>query len=338
MLFNALSASPALELQAYADIDHFRESERYLQASSIPLTAAPFSVLRASLSLPSAMLSLVRTFPRIINGYELAGRLVFVIPMDQIASARLNGQAVRHSIIVLEGSANCTVFEPEGRLVAILSTRREHLAPKWTNFSDGHLLLGLPQDSLACIQTLIQSVLRFAAQQSNPFEGDQLLAIQETLFSTLDEGFRRGAFEGAEKTVARRYKQIIDHIDDAILTNPASNKTSNELAEELGISVRTLHTAAQSICGTGIHQYRRLRQLWLVRQHLRTGYPGLTVKASGLAHGFRHMGELSRMYRSAFGELPSRTLAEAQAGKPALRIASHGMTPSSSCCGPRSLG
>ncbi|MBR1208485.1 MULTISPECIES: AraC family transcriptional regulator [unclassified Bradyrhizobium] len=316
MLFDGLSASPALDLQAYADIDHFRESERYVQASSIPLTAKPFSVLRASLSLPSATLSLVRTFPRIINGYELSGRLVFVVPMDRIASARLNGQAVRHSIIVINKSANCTVFEPEPRLVAILSMRPELLAPKWTELSAGYLLLGLPQDSLAYLQTLIQSTLRFAARQSKPVNGHQLLAIQGTLFSTLDEVLRRGAFEGGKANIAERNKRIIDRIDDAIFSNPASNKTCDELANELGISVRTLHAAAQSICGTGIHQYRRLRQLWLVRQHMRMGYPGLTVKASALAHGFWHMGEFSRMYRSAFGEVPSRTLVEAQ-GKPA---------------------
>ncbi|GEC59487.1 AraC family ethanolamine operon transcriptional activator [Bradyrhizobium japonicum] len=316
MLFNALSASPALDLQAYADVDHFRESERYVQASSIPLTAAPPSILRASLSLPSATLSLVRTFPRIINGYELSDRLVFVVPMDRVASARLNGQAVRHSIIVLKGSANCTVFEPEPRLVAILSIPPDHLALKWAELSAGYLLLGLPGDSLAFIQTLIQSTLRFAAHQSKPIDVHQLLAIQGTLFSALDEEFHRGAFEGGKANIAERYKRIIDHIDDAIMSTPASNNTCDELANELGISVRTLHTAAQSICGAGIHQYRRLRQLWLVRQHLRMGYPGLTVKATALAHGFWHMGEFSRMYRAAFGEVPSRTLIEAQ-GKPA---------------------
>ena len=97
MLFRNLCASPALDLHRYASIDHFRESERYAQAESIPLTARDFSVMRASLALPSCRLSLVRTFPRIINGYELSGRLIVVIPMDEVSSTRVNGRAIGQS-------------------------------------------------------------------------------------------------------------------------------------------------------------------------------------------------------------------------------------------------
>jgi hypothetical protein len=59
MLFRHLCASPALNLQLYADIDQFRESEQYARAESIPLVARDFSVMRATLSLPSCRLSLV---------------------------------------------------------------------------------------------------------------------------------------------------------------------------------------------------------------------------------------------------------------------------------------
>ena len=44
-----------------------------------------------------------------------------------------------------------------------------------------------------------------------------------------------------------------------------------------------------------------------MRRQLRTGAPGLTVKASAIAHGFWHQSEFSIAYRSAFGELPSAT-------------------------------
>ena len=98
MLFRHLCASPALNLQLYADIDHFRESEQYARAESIPLAARDFSVIRATVSLPLCRLSLVRTFPRIITGYELSRRLMVVIPMNETSSTRVNGQAIEHSI------------------------------------------------------------------------------------------------------------------------------------------------------------------------------------------------------------------------------------------------
>ena len=122
MLFQRLNPSAALNLVNYADIDHFRESERYLHAESMPLVTGGLSVRRAVLSLPSCTLSLVRTFPRIISGYELAGRQAIVIPMNDISSARINGEQIGNAILMLKGNVPCTVYEPEGRLVAILST------------------------------------------------------------------------------------------------------------------------------------------------------------------------------------------------------------------------
>ena len=130
MLFDNLHASTALELVRYADIDQFRESERYACAESIPLRAGHFAVLRANLALPSCSLSLVRTFPRIIKGYDLSGRLVIVVPMDEVISTRVNGRDIGRSLVILKANANCTVYEPEGRLVAILSIRPQGLFSK----------------------------------------------------------------------------------------------------------------------------------------------------------------------------------------------------------------
>ena len=87
---------------------------------------------------------------------------------------------------------------------------------------------------------------------------------------------------------------------------------STNFAAHIGVSARTLQTASRSISGLGIHQYSRLRRLWAVRRQLRSGAPGLTVKASALANGFWHMGEFSSVYRNAFGESPSETLSHSR--------------------------
>ena len=313
MLFNNLRASTALGLEGYSDFDHFRESERYARAESIPLAAKDFRVLRAVLALPSSTLSLVRTFPRIINGYDFSERLLIVIPMDGICSTRLNGEPVRQSLILIKGKANCTVMEPESRLVALLSLRPEMLDRWWPNLINGHLLLQLPPARLSNLQTLIRNMLEFAALEPVAIAVHGILdRMQNTLFAGLDEALYAGAFHGRGKlTSMSSYKTIVDRVDHLLGLNPLD--TANErLADEIGISVRTLQTASQSVCGLSAHRYSRLRRLWSVRRQLRSGAPGLTVKASALAHGFWHLSQFTVAYCQAFGELPSSTLVQAK--------------------------
>jgi AraC family ethanolamine operon transcriptional activator len=316
MLFRHLCASPALNLQLYADIDHFRESEQYARAESIPLAARDFSVMRATLSLPSCRLSLVRTFPRIITGYELSGRLLVVIPMNETSSTRVNGQAIGHSLILMKGKASCTVLEPEARLVSILSIDAAMLHQSWLDFDNGYLLFRLPAPQLERLQALIRSMLQFAAREPAAMAAadvaertrDTLLAgLEETLSSALK-------CQSSGNESLDRYKIIVDRVDELVGLAPI-DLSNEKLADAIGVSVRTLQKAAFSVCGSGIHHYSRLRRLWSVRRQLRTGAPGLTVKASALAHGFWHQSEFSSAYRAAFGELPSATLEQARMGK-----------------------
>lgn len=322
MLFRSLQASPALSLERYADIDQFRESERYVRAESIPLGPERFDCLRASLTFPSCTLSLVRTFPRIIKGYEMPGRMVLVIPMDNVSSTRVNGaEAGDHSLVLLKGSANCTICEPQGRLVAILAFRTDLLSRTWRDFDDGHLLLRLQPSQLGPVQGMIRHMLELAARAPEVIHAaDVLQSMQAILFEALDVMMCSGAVHGLDhrKTLAR-YKDILDRIEATVATNPTIDPTIEGLAVEIGVSVRTLQTASRSISGLGIHQYSRLRRLWAVRQQLRSGASGLTVKASAIANGFWHMGEFSRVYREAFGECPSETLAGSRDAAPLRR-------------------
>lgn len=313
MLFRDLCASPALDLQRYQDIDHFRSSERYARAESIPLAARDFSVARATFSLPLCRLSLVRTFPRIINGYELSGRLIVVIPMNEVSSTRVNGRAIGQALILMRGKANCTVLEPEGRLVAIMSIDSALSDRCLFGFANGLLLLRLPVVALARLQNLIRSMLQLAATDFAALaEMNVQQTAQETLFASLNDAFHvaQRCESGSDETLYR-YKAIVDQIDELIGLNPI-DLDNESLADSIGVSVRTLQTAARTICGSGVYRYGRLRRLWSVRRQLRSGAPSLTVRASALAHGFWHQSEFSAVYHAAFGELPSQTLKQAR--------------------------
>jgi AraC family transcriptional regulator, ethanolamine operon transcriptional activator len=307
MLFKELHSSSYLSLKTYTDIEEFRDSERYARAESLPLTAHDVLVSRASLKLASCSLSLVRTFPRIINGYDLSGRLIVVVPMDAVVSARINGKQIGQSILALSGKTNCTVCEPEGRLVAILSARTDVLSGGWEGLVDGHFMLRLPPHELLRLQSFLLDMFRFASQDDFPVSRGST-DVQETILQVFDEALRSGIVHDCDYPASlARYKNIIDRLDQVVSNNPCDS-ANEHLAQELGVSVRTLQTASQSICGLGAHGYSRLKRIWLVRRQLRKGGAGLTIKASAVAHGFLHMGEFSRTYREIFGELPSETL------------------------------
>jgi AraC family transcriptional regulator, ethanolamine operon transcriptional activator len=310
MLFKKLHSSPVLELVQYPDIDAFRGSERYVGAQSIPLDAERHSVLRASLSFVSSSLSLVRTFPRIIKGYELSNRLLIVIPMDKVSSARINGNDIGQSLLFLSGSEHCTVHEPESRLVAIVSMSSAMFMDDWRKPGDAGRRLWLPDEKLAELQSTIRGLLESAAREPEAMQAPIARQIAERhLLAEIGDATRIGTIASSDRIAAHtRYRQIVDRLDQLVQSNPTTEIGYKELSDITGASPRTLHNALQQVCGLSPHRYLRIRRLWMVRSQLRSGSPGLTIKSSAQAHGFHHMGEFSAAYKATFGETPSDTL------------------------------
>jgi AraC family ethanolamine operon transcriptional activator len=104
------------------------------------------------------------------------------------------------------------------------------------------------------------------------------------------------------------YLRIVADMERLIRRDLTVWHKTTELAERVGVSVRTLQSATQAICGMSPHRYSRVLRLWSVRNQLRIGPGRRSVKASAIAHGFWHLSEFAASYRTAFGELPSETL------------------------------
>jgi AraC family ethanolamine operon transcriptional activator len=141
---------------------------------------------------------------------------------------------------------------------------------------------------------------------------DIALGCQESLLAALDEAFMSS--EPLRVDRARSYGshlKIVEAIDAAFHANPAAPVYSGTLADDIGVSVRTLHNAVTRFRGVSLHQYLRTRRLWMVRQRLLTGAPSLQVKSAAQAFGFWHLGEFAAAYAALFGEVPSQTLARA---------------------------
>jgi AraC family ethanolamine operon transcriptional activator len=315
MLFRSLNASPALALAEYPDIDAFRSSERYARAESMPLRGSHSPILRARLSFPLCTLSLVRTFPRIIKGYLIPEHdLLIVVPMDRIASARINGRDIEQSLLLVSGATNCTVYEPEGRLVAVILIRKAALRSGWQSLGNDHLLIRLPTGKLDALQLLVHHLLERAAHEPEAIQNPAAQRIaEELLLVGLQQALHDGKIDvGDGHETLGRYHRIVEKMDLLIQSNPAAALGSTELAALVSSSRRTLYSAVQGICGLSPHRYVRIRRLWMVRDQLRFGAPGLTVRLSARAHGFHHMGEFSEIYKATFGEMPSKTLDDAR--------------------------
>lgn len=306
MSFQGLKASSALELQSY-DIDHFGDSERYAGASSMPLSAGSTAIMRARLSLPNLSLSLVRTFPRIIRGYQLAHAAAVVVPMDHVTTTRINGQSIGSSIVVLRGASDCLVYEPVGRMIGVI-----YFTPPasglWSRLDGYHLLSAAP-DMLASLRGQISTTLEIAANDPDLLNDPTSRAsVEQSLLGAMDAALETSVDIRSTHATTSTYLRIVAEMESLIRHDLTIWHKTTEMAERVGVSVRTLQSATQAICGMSPHRYSRVMRLWSVRRQLRNGPGRRSVKACAIAHGFWHLSEFAASYRAAFGELPSETL------------------------------
>lgn len=305
--FQGLKPSSALELQSY-DIDHFGDSERYAGASSMPLSAGSTAIMRARLSLPTLSLSLVKTFPRIIRGYQLAHAAALVVPMDHVTSTCINGQSIGSSIVILKGASDCLVYEPVGRLIGVVYLTPPKGEP-WSRLDDGYHLLSPASDVLASLRSLISTTLETAAHDPDFLnELTSQTVVEQSLLGAMDAAIRTSVDSRSVHATTESYLRIVADMERLIRHDLTVWHKTTEMAERVGVSVRTLQSATQAICGMSPHRYSRVLRLWSVRRQLRIGPGRRSVKACAIAHGFWHLSEFAASYRAAFGELPSETL------------------------------
>lgn len=305
--FQGLKPSSALELQTY-DIDHFGDSEKYAGASSMPLSDGSTSIMRARLGLPTLSLSLVKTFPRIIRGYDLAHAAAFVVSMDQVTTTRINGQSIGTSIVLLKGASDCLVYEPVGRLIGVVYFTPPVREP-WSHLDDGYHLLNPPADMLASLRRVISSTLETAANDPDFLnEPTSRTVVEQSLMSAMDAAVRSSVNIRSVQSTTESYLRIVADMEGLIRRDLTIWHKTTEMADRVGVSVRTLQSATQAICGMSPHRYSRVLRLWSVRKQLRVGPARRSVKACAIAHGFWHLSEFAASYRAAFGELPSETL------------------------------
>ncbi len=230
----------------------------------------------------------------------------------------------------------------EGATAAVISPG-ERLGLRWSD-NCAQLIVQIPRDTLDA--TIAQ---RYGVRRQGPLKfhaafdlsrspGREWRALLDLAVRSLDEGglFSRGSLctnledlllsallamqphnyagelAGGGSRVAPYY---VLRAEREMRERIAFPHTIAQLAETAGVSERTLHDGFRRFrSSTPMGHLARLR-LAAARRRLLDAGPGMTVARAATETGFFQFGRFARIYREAFGELPSATLRTARRRK-----------------------
>ena len=282
-------------------------------ASSIPLGVRDFAASFASLRLKGCTVYLQRTFPRILQvQYATTGAIIGLM-MDDGASLIFNGMEAGPPVLLLvKGTAKCEIVEQQANLVAFVNF--DSVDDRgWPGDVDRAQVIDTEPARFDALRTTLRDVLMLASHSPDTLAQPNVIeSIEESMLQAIDLAIAAAspAPEGKRLSL-NHYLALVRKFDEFVAANAGKALYSADVAQQLGVSVRTLHNAVVAIRGMSMHRYMRLRRLWNVRQQLVRTEPQ-SIKAVALAHGFWHMGEFTSLYRELFGETPQQTLSAAR--------------------------
>ncbi len=308
----SLAPSSALKVYRHTDIDDFRQAVRAVQIEFIPFSRR-IAAQQSIVNLSGCDICLTRAFPRLVDAQLVAGCTAICLSMNDSVPIRFNGLDSRRTAFVIGyGGGGFRTFERVAAQFAKIVFTPEVNDRGWPKTSHDFSTFETTEVAHQRLRELCLQILSFASEATDMLEVYQAAnGIKESLLAAVDAAFADAVpANWTRPGNAARYLKIIRDVEAALSGTPGTPVYSSELARQIGVSVRTMHTAVQRYRGMSLHRYLRLKRLWLVRQQLIAG--NQSVKASALAHGFWHLGDFTRSYRAVFEESPAETLARAR--------------------------
>jgi AraC-like DNA-binding protein len=314
MRISSLTPSAALRTFRYSDLDQFRQAYRRVQVEFTP-TCATISAEQAILSLPDCEVYLLNTFPRLIDAVIEDNSTFIGFTMDDSFPLRINGHDKNcPGMSIGYAGAGYKMVEYPGSKCASVVFSREISNRGWPVAGSILSLVAISADAERRLRDVVRAAFHFASERPDEFSvPGAALGVQESILSAIDGAVSACEAEDVRRAVtSSRYFTIAQKIEAIIAANLNRPIYSEDLAAELGVSVRTLHNATLRYRGMSLHRYLRLKRLWAVRRQLLAG--GQQIKTCAIANGFWHLGEFAALYAGHFGESPSQTLARARYG------------------------
>jgi AraC-like DNA-binding protein len=303
--------TPRPKTYRFSDIDQFRSSLRNFDVDFTPL-ARTIAAEQTILELPGCSVALTQSFPRIIDAQIASNCTAVGFTMDDGVPIRFNGTERDQPIFVIGcNGASYTSIERVERKYAAISFTPAIENRGWPEATVNFRIFELRPAGFLRLRELVHQVLSVTPHLADEINVDASTAIRESLLAGIDAAFAE-VVPARWTTAANSTRQFkIFREIEAVLSGDLGKPIYSEaLAQDVGISVRSLHDAVLRYRGMSLHRYLRLRRLWLVRKRLLAGTE--SVKACALAFGFWHLGDFSASYRAQFGESPSQTMAKAR--------------------------
>ncbi|UPK32437.1 helix-turn-helix domain-containing protein [Bradyrhizobium sp. 186] len=310
-MFDSLAPSSALQLIRFADVDAFRPAESMEDARSIPLDVTNFAAARAIVCLPACRIIVMRSFARILDTvYRAPGGMVILPMSDDLRASSSGIDLDSRFFAALRGSDECHFVEPQTNHHALIFFSPALRDRGWFDRADTLLTRIADRTALVHARQLLLDILRTASVEPHMFETTEVAAhLQEGLLLAFDDLFRIDPLsDRCAPFQGERSAKLVQRIDDYVAAYPTAPIYTANLADEFGVSIRTLSGAVTKVRGMSLHQYIRLKRLWSTRARLLKG-GSATVALCARAQGFHHLGEFAAAYRATFQEAPSDTLA-----------------------------
>jgi AraC-like DNA-binding protein len=145
-----------------------------------------------------------------------------------------------------------------------------------------------------------------------PLVGAAKAALDEYLLTLLLHHHPHNYSEELAQSVPTPVPGVVRRAERFIIDNAGASITVSDIADHLGISLRSLQAGFRQWRETTPSAFLRRVRLQLVRDELLSGKEA-NVTAVALRRGFSHLGRFSAQYRSIFGEDPSLTLRRGRA-------------------------
>jgi AraC-like DNA-binding protein len=312
MTTDAFAPLQAPKIFRFSDIDEFRSSVRSLSVDFTPLVRT-IAAEQSILSLPGCDVNFTKSFPRITDAQLAPDCTAVAFSMDDGAPIRFNGVERDDSVISIGGSgALYSSVETTPRQYVSIIFRPEVTNRGWPQTGSNWYVFEASRSTFLRLRRLVRQVFAFASEFHDlPDSGGIAVAMRESLLNAIDRAVAEfiPARWSDQANHSRQFK-IFRDIEEALSGQVGDVVYSEQLASQIGVSVRTMHDTVQRYRGMSLHRYLRLRRLWLVRRRLIAGAE--SVKAAALAYGFWHLSDFAHTYREQFGEMPSETLARSR--------------------------
>jgi AraC-like DNA-binding protein len=296
----------------FSDIDEFRSSVRNVSVDFTPLVRR-ITAEQTVLNLEGCSVNFTKSFPRIVDAQLAPDCTAIGFTMDDGIPIRFNGVERDKSVIVIgSGGAAYTAVERTERQYASIVFTPAIVDRGWPPALANFNMFETSPTAQQRLRTLVTQLLTALPQLGEPPNlSETSAAVRESLLGFIDGVFAEIVpTRWASLANSTRQWAIFREIREVLEASLGRPIYSEELATQVGVSVRSMHDAILRYHGMSLHRYLRLRRLWLVRRRLLAGAE--SVKAIALAFGFWHLGDFSASYRLQFGETPSQTLAKSR--------------------------